>query len=402
MRLLVSKVGSVFHARDLGSNAKGEQGETEGLMRHLIEQGHEVIYFGRARGLERIHGVTYIESTRIGPGMYLGQTYTYEDQCRAADIDEEQLRAIGAHEADAWIQVFGYSAPSLMNNKTLATPQNAAILYIAPILMAQHRLRIPCIGVNNDPRTYLKSQEAANQWPDLLPIALLDQSEHEKQRIIGGVDVIQRARYAKCESWGYLESVENRRETLCTIVAHAHISDGCRKRARDDSWRNVLLGAFEELPEMRVYGKGWNHFSMYDEYPDRFPGCIEGGAVAETLAACEFSPCVAADHGFYTGKPYVLVASGVVPLMYGDGTDPFTWDPLSQLVPFDHPTRVVNPGDLARVVRTLDYDEQLTWFKSILKPDFSVLDTCLDELQQGRLTQDPDGWWNDYGGYRLL
>ena len=399
MRILVTKVGCVFKTRDYSSNPVGEQGETEGVIRHLIAQGHEVIYFGKSYGLEDL--VSHVITPTGFKGTHLADTLTAEEQYAAGDLDYENLKAVGADECDAWIHVLGYSATSsLINNRSGATVQNASINYIGPVILAAKNLGIPIIAVNNDPRTYLKTQEFANQYPECLPIALLDQSEHVKVRTIGRTSVVQKATYARCESWGYLPQLENLATTPCTVIAHAHIKDGCKKAGRADAWEAVLGGnAFDELPGMRVYGNGWQHFPGYT--PERFPGVVKGGDVGPLLACCLASPCVAADVGFYTGKPYVLNASGVIPLMFGDGTNPFTWDPDERLVPFDHPTRVVNPGDLARAVDYAEkhYDELHETFREKLVPDFTMLDNCLDDLP--KLSTDPDWFWELYGGYRL-
>lgn len=398
MRLVVSKLGGVYRSRDAGSNFKGEQGETEGLLRHLVTEGHSVTYYGRlGEDSELPEGICHVDPTLVDSNGDPFSDMTLAREQERAYTDDARRLAEHVGEQPVWVQVAGYSSSmSIIDNPKGASVQACAVRYVAPAIGAGHVLGARRVIVNNDPRTYPREQEMTLMWPDVMPVALLDQCEGEVSTVIGGTRCTRRSAYAACESWGYLERVPNTGEHDCVIVAHAHIADGCRQQGRDLAWARCLEGV-ETLGDVRVYGKGWEHFSGYD--PDRFPGPIPGDRVIPLLATAKCSPCVAAKPGFYTGKPYVLNAAGCVPLMWGDGYDQYTWDPQERLVRLDSPCRVRGAGDLPRAVNHVrsNLSEYREMFDRLLTPKWGVLDECLWELEHGA---GRDDLWDRFGGWR--
>ena len=178
---------------------------------------------------------------------------------------------------------------------------------------------------------------------------------------------------------GFRVRKEDKQRHKCQVVAHAHISDNIKQKKRDVAWCNVL----GEMPlDTPIYGAGWEHWSRYPN--GNFKGVVKPDEALRLFNETQFTPCVAAAPGFYTGKPYVAFSQGCVPLFYGDGTDPYTWDPQGTLVPLDDPRRIVKPGDLWRLLGELDYETELSYWADRLKPRWQMLDQLVDYLLAGR------------------
>jgi hypothetical protein len=188
-------------------------------------------------------------------------------------------------------------------------------------------------------------------------------------------------------------------------VAHAHIADGCKFKARDDAWANILAPedhvAVLKKIGMKVYGRGWEHFQGYD--PEYMMGEIRPDQVMEILAQSKTCPAVAAGDNFYTGKLRTCLAQRCLPMFYGHG-QPHTFDPLGKYIPIDDDRRISEPGDLLRVSRLFAKNDSMReslvdelWNASM--PDWKMLDDCIDEVIAGADTLN-DAWLETYGGYR--
>lgn len=390
--VLVTKTGLSFTSREEArrGSAVGEQGETEGLMRRLVEMGLRVVYLGKARG--EVPGVEFVQPCT----SHLTEDSDPREQENTLD---SLAREVSEHEPLCAFNVCGPTATfSMIGNPKGSRVQAQGIHYTAPLLGVLHRLNLRRICVNNDPRTYPRDQEMSWGMPHCRPVALLDQCEDERVMTVGGIEYRRKSRYAACESWAWLPrdwSAPHEARIPCTIVAHAHIGDGCGQKRRDDAWWNVL-GGRETWPDgLRVYGAGWEHYRDYD--PEVMPGKVRPSEALELFGRARCTPCVAAAPGFYTGKPYVAMSMGCVPVLYGDGTDPYTWDPRGDLIGLGSAERVVRPGDLKRLAESFSDEEVWSsvrdeWAKE-LRPRWQVLDELVDDLLHERELGDR------YGGY---
>jgi len=401
--IIITKGGSVFYTREEArkASAVGEQGETEGTIRHLLARGdHQLIYFGQWRGTV-LDGLVHVPSHIDG----LNEDSLAREQEEAFAADVAALEAVPGFNPVAYINVAGYSPTmSLIDNPNGAQTQAAAVRYQGPMLNVIRHFKLPRIVVNNDPRSYPKDQEMSLCWPEVRPAALLDQCNDERFMTVGGRKYKRRSVWARAESWAYLEppSTILPREIPCTVIAHAHIRDGCKQRGRHTSWENILAPDIDVAQlynqGMRVYGAGWEHYDGH--WDGLFPGKVRPNEVTDLLSRSFTCPAVAAAPGFYTGKVYVCVNAGCVPLLYGDGTDPYTWDPNGIFRPLTSRDRIIQPGDLRRIVdHTMsDYDDHIKRWRYLVKPDFTLFDSCVDDLLAGADTS-TDEWFARYGGY---
>jgi hypothetical protein len=399
--VLITKVGSVFYTRELAARASkvGEQGETEGIINHLLERDDiQVVYFGQWRG-EIPEKMKYVESHLEDLGDL--STAKHQEKCWAIDT-----KAVQEYEPVIFVQVAGYAATlSWIGNPRVAGVQAAGVRYVSPLLNILQSLKLPRIVVNNDPRSYPREGEMSMGWDYVLPRALLSQRTKEWSRIIHAKQYNVREVYAGAENWCEHIRLERPKTVPCTIVSHAHIKDGCKFKARDEAWANVLAPVedVEELKDLglRVYGKGWEHFSGYDS--SYMLGSIRPNEVMEILAEAKTCPAVAAGDGFYTGKLRTCLAQDCLPLFYGRGA-PHTFDPLEKYVPFSSEFRIVEPGDLLRVVDYFnEHERDRQWWVNYLwersKPDWSLFDDCVNDVLAGR-DMNTESWWQKYGGYR--
>lgn len=396
MRIIVTKIGTVFRTQEEirkgGHTASGEVGETEGLIRYLIKKGHEVTYFGQFRG--EIPGLRVIQSHLKG----IDDMTTIPQQEAAWRIDEENLGKPGDY--DLFFTVAGYAAArSFVTGKHIL--QAAGIRYLGPINNALRYLKAPRVLVNNDPRTYPRCQEIAAH-PELQPAAILDQiadagGRRSTPQILCGDQFMRHMRYAACESWAYLQQqpiTTEGRELDCLLLAHAHVKDGIKQKTRLHALQQVV-GDLSKFP-YTIFGKGWQHYEPNSE--GRVVEPCKPGHVPWYLSQAFTCPVIQ-QKNFYTGKPYVLVANGVVPLLYGDVNDPneYTADP--RLLFSRGIERITHPSDTIRMAETISRDEEtynqlIRDWRSRLTPRYDVLDGLLDHVNSGR----PLPFYEEFGG----
>lgn len=385
--IVVSKTGMSFctRAEAAKNSATGEQGETEGVLRHLMSRGDcRVVFFGAARGdmSELCHRHVTPNVSRI------------REDAEQSDLDTgwaEDATEMSDEHCVGMINMAGPPATfSYPGNPKGSQVQLQGMKYTAPILRMCEEKQMPRCVINCDPRTYPRDQEMSYGWKWARPRALLDQCRNEQSMIVGGVEYDRISVYAGCESWAWLPRRDGGERSRCHVVAHAHIRDGIRQKSRSDSWFNVL-GPPSEWPEgFTVTGAGWFHYAGYESIDTRFRAACTPQEALDIFHRTQFTPCVAAAPGFYTGKPYVAFSQGCVPILYGDGNDPYTWDPYGRLLPLDSPLRIVKPGDLWK---PRDYEAEKEFWAGKLVPRWHMLDQLVDRL----LAELPLG--QDFGGY---
>lgn len=421
--IIVTKYGSVFRTRAnlTGASQTGEQGETEGVIRHLLERyssTHQVVYFGQYRG-NPLPGLVVVESD-LSRVRESGEWSSEDEQKAGFESDRQTIMDACGDGGDGgdggeivgMICVDGY-APTFSHvyNPNGATVQCAAINYCAPQLALLESLKIPRICINNDPRCVPRDQEMSYGWEYTRPVACLGQWDHEfSSKIIGRQRYRCKTVHARAESWAYLEqdwSSPHSARTEVNVIAHAHLEDGMRCGSRD-AWQRVLSDAPEGT---RVYGRGWEAFAQpnqesYDEGRVKFVGPCRPSEVAGLLDTTLCCPVVSHTPGFYTGKPWVLMSRGVVPLLFG-ADHSHTYDPKGILIACDPGVedrmwRVYNPGDFKDSVERLLaypklYENTRERWQKILEPDFRLLDEICDRLFDNTFVQD-----ERYGGYWRL
>lgn len=387
--ILVCKSGTVFRPRSSSksSSSRGEQGETEGLIRHLVDRGDcNIVYFGRYSGDEILtHSV-------IGPSLDAVKPYTHDPaSCPASaqdagfDDDERELRQ--HDEIVGFINMMGYSATmSIVGNPKQTIVQAAGINYVAPMLAALQRLKIPRICIVTDPRCYPRDQEMTYGWGWARPRALLDQYAlgFQTERVIGGSSFAVHTVYGAPQSWGTLERAQPvLSKVLSTCVAHAHVKTGIHKSSWDP-WRSVL----RDVPlGFEMWGEGWDDGPFEDEPWVRGP--CRADEVSNMLSRGVACPVVEHTRGFLTGKPYVVRAAGAIPLLFGN------YDSTGVLLPLDHPSRMHYDDSLRDKCEWVSehvHELENIWDEA-LKPDFSVLDRLVDDLLAGKSL---DGRYGEY------
>lgn len=406
--IIVSKYGSVFRTRaDMrGATGVGEQGETEGILRHLLDRGDcDVLYFGAYQG-EVLPGLRVVLSDR-SPMKEVGTDplcVTKEMQVEGWLNDRENVSAELDGEPVGLVCVNGYSPTfSHVHNPREATVQCAALNYAAPVLALCESFKLPRLCVNNDPRTYPRDQEMSYGWEWARPRALLDQWVNETRQVVGGRAYRRVSVHARVESWAYLPEGglpwSQRNKDHVEVIAHAHIQDGIRNGSVD-AWDRV----FDDAPPTRVYSRGWEHYPGYDSTPNvTFCGPVKDPIEIMDRSLC--CPVVSHSPGFYTGKPYLLASRGCVPLLFGGTrtqTQPHshTYDPEEFLLELDSSLRIECTGEFRAAFEEFTSDKtryanMIDLFKLKLKPDYSRLDRLVDELLAGTWQEDPERW----GGY---
>jgi len=393
MKILVSKIGASLTGSDVGYTEFGEQGVTEGVIRHLMAQGHHVVFYGILRGSLPCKVVNADVSG-------LTTTSDPEEQLRRGASDTVRVReALGADRPDVYIQSTGMGGTvSMLSNPRGIKCLHSAVRYTSPILMMTKNLAAPRVLINTDFRNYPKEQEMSTMWPDeLLPCALLDQCFHglEVRPTIGFKKYVRRSAYSGCEGWGYVpeghRSLFDAPRTRCAVMSHAHIATGYKDHWRDAAWRDVLDGF-----SCAVIGEGWEHYSGKED--KIFLGSYSPRDLEIAMRCYASSPLIAPRPGFITSKGHIFSQHGCVPIYYGDGEQPYTQDPEARIVPLDHWSRVSKPGDLAKVAARVacEYTEAISESRALHTPNWSKLDELLEDLPK----LGSETWWERYGGYR--
>lgn len=384
--ILVTKYGMIF--RSGKTIAIGEQGETEAMMRHLIDRVN-VVYFGQWRG-PPIEGVTTVESHIKD----MDNLSTADQQRAGFDRD---IEALSGYDVCGFIMSCGYApTASMIDNATGSGVQGAGVRMCAPALNVVDVLDVPRLCINTDPRTYPREQEIIHM-PKTMPASLLDQWGRELWQKIAGIALRRKSVYAAIETWADLPVAENTHEVESVVVSHCHVRDGMRAgSALEDAWEEILSGT-----NAQVYGRGWyltNIPRVLGE--ERFMGGVEPGRVMALLSQATSGPIVSHTPRFYTLKIKTYAASGCVPLLWSNG--PHAYDQVHRYVPRDHYLRFHSAEELREKTRELHEDPllrngMLEFLDDALKPRWNVLDSMIDDLLKGR--ERGESWIVDYGGY---
>lgn len=378
--VLVAKGGSVFRTRDHSALADGEQGETEGLIRHLAERDDiHLVYFGQWRG-EPIDNVTIVESYIED----LDEWATKDEQIACHEVD---LKNLADHDVIGFINVAGYApTSSLVWNPMGATCQAASVRYSGPMLQVMASLEIPRIVVNCDPRTVPRDQEMTwfSDW--IRPRVMLGQWSKWWDKVVGGTRYRVYEVQGFPQSWGYLEERENTDEHAAVIVAHAHFSTGI-KNGDPARWQIIL----RDLPgDCEIFGKGW------ESYDGDIPWCgpLKPQEVLDQFRIHTCGPIVPHTYEYLTGKPYVMMSQGCIPLFS------YEYDIHEELMPHSHELRIRREGDFSRLAMKLHLDvdfrrEMRAEMKCILRPRWETIDYVVDHLVKHRGIDVSNG----FGGY---
>ncbi len=343
----------------LRKNPKGEQGETLGLLKHL-----DCPYFGRGDVWENI-----IPSDVDN----LNHDSTAREQEMRWENDYRNVISHFGGKPRGIFVVAGY-APTMctIGNPKFVTVQSAAVRYYAPPVALIHKLDVPTIWCVTDPRCSPRFQEMTLMWSNTVPHALLSQWHCDRRfnRVVSGKKYACHAVYGACESWGDLP--ENRCEGngRAVVLGHSHVKSDI-KTGDASVWREVL-----STHDGPVYGNGWD-WAVDEGYIKKE---MYGGVTSDipgVLAEYSYCPVVSHTKGFRTGKPYVLVANGVVPVL----TENYV-----QLWP-GYPREWIWPN-------LPPYVEAMTWWRERMTPNFDTVDLIVDHLRAGTFQK------HTYGGYR--
>jgi hypothetical protein len=406
--IVFSKIGGVFYLQNAISTATpvGEMGETEGVLRWLIDHWPgTVYYFGPHKG-------TMPQGVQVLPWDARG----LNEWSSGADICEQivnpALEVLKHDPPMCFLCVAGYAV-------TMAWPDNprgvmvqaASVRYTAPQLKLMHELKVPRLVINNDPRTYPREQEMIEMWPEAMPKALLSQRTRDWIRKVSRTPIDCREVYAAPENWCYRPTQDlNLERTLrCCVIAHAHIRDGVGKVARDDVWKRIFSPSREsrahaEAGELEIYGKGWEKWTGYEAMKPAIKGVISPHEVDLKLASSICGPIVSIENGFYTGKIRTYLNQGCLPLLWGRGDD-HTYDDQYRYVSQDDANLRLNAaGELWDRVRYWEKNEEerkqrIEQLLKLTQPDFMKLKQMLDRLHDGEDVNSEE-WWQDFGGYR--
>lgn len=400
MRILVSKIGGIMYTREAlrHVNSSGEMGETEGMIRWLVESGHTVAYFGVVKGTLPT-GVLHIEPNLKGLNEF-------SDKSEIIHQLSPAISAVRRTRPEAYVCMAGYAGTMCAPwNPKRTTVQACGVRYALPQCLIMRHLGIQPIFINCDPRTYPVNQEMTLMWPECKPLALLSQRTRSWDRIVGGMPVRCREVYAAPEHWCYRPAVEveSPNSNDVAIIAHAHMADGIRNaKQRQAVWPNVLDMNTCRERGWTVFGKGWEHYEHYDA--EVMPGAINPTQVDAWLASSKCGPITSILHGFYTGKMRTYLMQRCLPLLYGrDALCMYDSDCL--YVPRTSNLRFESPAELAHLV---DYwcahdDERECVIDELLvktAPEWCTLRDCLFDVDQGLPVREPETFFASYGGYR--
>ena len=370
--ILVTKYGSVFRTTSKGASSSGEGGETLGILKHLVSRGDvEVVYFGAFDGDMPCEAVrSHHENVR----EYGTDPVLCPPEAQEADFALD-VAALGDRDWVGCICVDGYAPTfSHIRNPNDAIIQCASINYTGPVLNVLEKLKLKRICINNDPRCFPKDQEMSHGWTYALPRAILGQCDNASLRTVGGKKYRRVSIHARAESWCEFQPVphvpyEDRTER--NVLAHSHVGHGIGT-GDFNNWHS-LLGS-----TCNVYGDGWHHYPW--ETAATFHGKIPQSKVPEVLLKTRVCPVVSHTPGFYTGKPYVLVHHGVVPVLHRsyDEKGLFGVEPYSTV-----------PWDITRN----EYESMLAHWRTVTQPRWEMLDRVVDELLNGTFED------FKYGGY---
>jgi len=421
--IIVSKSGQSFQTRDGDKNPRGEIAGTQDMIRHLSEEGHKVIYFGQHQG-----DIPYCAAT-IKPYLEGMSSYqTWREQQNRFEIDTTHLiseltdQGWDGRRPPLWIESCGLSASySHVGNKRGVTCLLSSMRYTAPILGAMRLLQAPRICLVTDVRSYPRDGEMRDDFPELRPAALLDNTQGglDKTMIAGFQKWHVRSRDSQSWSWPYLEWLPPCETTMWDVcgASHCHIKTGFRKKWRNDAW-SMLLGREGQLLKSVgergiMYGEGWEHWSGYDwvgpndeiggirEY--QFPGPCSYPKLMRALSVAKCSPVVAPDERFVTNKPVIIASRGCLPVLLENHAH--AWDPDYEIIPRVHALRAER-WDETLMVSRYKFEQRLELWNELKlclgRQRFDTIDQLVADYEGGLYESDRQEWHQRYGGYEAI
>lgn len=405
--VIVSRTGTVFRTREADVNSKhtprGETGETEGVIRALMDRGDvDVVYFGRVQGNAPCPVVdpmitdvvldTSKGNVQLNTAAY--QQSTFEENMRRLSTvcePESVLCVVNLASASAW---------SLIGNPGYTDPRCSEALYTAPTMALIRDLDVPRFAVITDVRNHPRNPEMT-YLPRIAPAAMLGQLQRETTRTIQRVRFRTREVWAAAETWGWLPERPNTGEVPCVIMGHPHVDDGTRKG--DWSVWESLLPPDDDWPDwLEIFGAGWENCPR--EQARLRARLVDPESVLDYTARAVCAPLVAHSPGWLGTKANVLLSCGVVPLPYGRGENERRWDPAGYYLPKDSVLRIETWEDVQKWCERLRDDERfrelgLRSWRERMSPNFRRLNRLIDDALVGR-DMTTDEWFLDYGGYR--
>jgi hypothetical protein len=414
--ILVSKTGMVLNQPGIKKNtsSNGEIGETHGVMRHLVDVGHRVVYFGYIKG-ELPKGVEFVQADAEDVGY--GSSLASQKKMIARNA-----KRVAAVNADVFLDMIGPTS-SFMAKADGRTPLQMTMKYVSPILGAIGTVGLDRIVVKTDIRCKPCESQMNDTWPSLRPVAIMSQESSIKKQRIDGWKYM--AHEVRCDADGWWIDAGWSRPPIkpnpdwdMTMLMHAHIQDGYTNPRRAAAFANLLgdraeLKALSRL-KVRVVGLGWEHFLLKDGssapsvFPDIFLPPVPTSEIFTELANSKSCPMITPkeENWHFSAKMLMSAWCGCAPILYGRGA-PFTYDPAGTILSLTSNLRASDPGDLVRVVEILKANPNIrhNYAKHVIKtarPKYKKLDCCIRDVVAGRANVNDDKWLKAYGGLRLL
>lgn len=371
--ILVAKTGGAISVGR--STAKSEGFETVNVIWHLNKMGHKVILFGVVNGdTKMIEDHCQIIRPNLD-GMKEDVTPGEFEERMAPALEE--IRDL---KPCVWINMFGggYSR-SIPTGETKMMA--AAVRYSAPILYVCSKMCIPRVMVVSDPKTILREIEIT-RYPQLVPAAILSQWDNVRKQSLFGSRYRVVDKHAKVEYWETQHlpinlDLSNKRYDI-VVAANTHADNGKVDGGRMETWHQILDGF---KGNVAICGDGWYGWEPKEQWLGVLPN---RDRVHELMHQGWAGPMIPQVNGFATTKIRLKAMQGCVPIPHGRG-GPLTYDLRGEIIPLDHPCRVLGKYDLERAFQYArnHRQEMLHMVLEKTRPDFSMLDEVVDLVQNG-------------------
>jgi hypothetical protein len=390
MKIAVCKTGTVvwFSGSRHKTSAQAETGDTEGLLRHLVDSGHDVVFFGAWQG-NLPAGVQGIPAkvSKQASDEYL-TTFTKKSVDAVCTEMDKNIEHLGSFNPRIMIDVCG---PGMYFKAMRNAPKmtQAMFRYKWPAMRAMSVLNLPRLAVVADIRSYPVERTVRAGLCE--PVAILSQrssTQHESR-----VQFIERD--AAVDTWWPrpLRSAaelkgSNRRSAI--YVANCHVGSGFNQETRLVPHAKVLACTSVST----IAGSGWHHVQ------EKLPRAVEAvemssQQVRDAMLEYSSAPIIAGLGWGRSTKLTELASAGCLPLMYGksNSTDHCV-DPEQNYFKFSDELRWESTRELTDLIKRAHVDPQWRVHQcqrvlSILAPDFRMLDACLAQCRKGLSSHGP-------------
>lgn len=357
MRIALCRTGTVTYSDFKSASPVAGNQDVLGVMRYLIDAGHDVCLFGRSKGEFPCHTVN-VELPK-------GEATWHEMR----PFVDDAVNELGAWKPEVCVNLVG-ACP------TLAVEENPWGVYchqwamrtVAPCLVACQELELKRICIVNDPRNYTKDHEMLF-WPHTKPVAFLSQETRTFKRTIRGHKTNVVGVDAHAENWwSYGMPVtppDTEREFETVVIAHAHFNNGLVLKGRDHVWQQVIEAY--EGEHLTIIGKGWEGWEQWQ-------GVVKHDQVQPILHNTVQGPMIPLLNGFNSGKLREYAIAGCQPRPVV--SDTHTYDATAKYVPMHHESRV-----FAGKPWSVYYDaSHIRELQEKTTPNFGALERCLEAL----------------------